>query len=76
MTPALLDEVDAAAEAVLPKDDDQEAAVDERAEATAALRGLFGRFPPLRAVLDDLVDAVIKDEAFRAGYAQARKVTD
>ncbi len=76
VTPALLDEVDASATAVLPKEDAQAAAADQQAEATTALRSLFAQFPPLRDVLDDLVDAVIEDEAFRAGYLQARKVTD
>jgi len=76
VTPALLDEVDAATTAVLPKEDAQAAAADQQAEATTALRALFAQFPPLRDVLDDLVDAVIEDEAFRIGYLQARKVTD
>lgn len=74
--PELLDEVDAEAMRVLPKEDDQDAAIDARAVATASLRRLFSAFVPLRDVLDDLVDSVVEDEAFRAGYLQARKVTD
>lgn len=74
VTPALLDELDAEAAKILPAEDRQDAAGDERAVATAELSRLFAAFPPLRDVLDDLVDSLIEDEAFRAGYYQARKV--
>lgn len=71
-----LDTLDAEAEKVLPRQSTRVSAEDAQAVATARLRTLFGKFPPLRTVLDNLVDGVIGPGDFRDGYYQARKVTD
>ena len=75
VTPALLDELDAEAATIIPKEGVQRSTADDRTVATTRIRRLLSAFPPLRDVLDDLVDSMIDDEAFREGYYQARKVT-
>ncbi len=76
VTEAELDTLDAEAGAIVGRKERQQGGKDARTVATAELRTLFARVPPLRDILDDLVDALVEDESFRMGYEQARKVRD
>ncbi len=76
MTEAELDALDAEAGAIVGRKERQQGGKDARTVATAELKTLFARVYPLREILNDLVDGLVEDEAFRMGYEQARKVRD
>lgn len=74
VTAEAVDAVDAEAALAVARAAARDDAEDDRTVATRRLGELFPAFPPLREALDEIVDHLLGDDAFRDGYYQARKV--